>query len=244
MLHGGVEVRVFVALIVLFLASQGSAKDSLNIPHIVDADTVYFGDEKIRLQGIDAPETDQTCLDAAGQAFLCGLEAKAALVKHFDGKSWTCQASGIDRYRRTLATCTVDGQDVGKWLVKEGWALAFRRYSKVYVPDEDEARRAKRGLWGGAFVAPWDWRTRSGLTVVLGAASVPVGASRLLTGAASEVGPSGCVIKGNLRGKPSCIYHLPGGRFYSKLDMSNRAARRWFCSEAEAAAAGCRRSKL
>jgi hypothetical protein len=144
-----------------------------------------------------------------------------------------------------LATCTADNEDVGKWLVREGWALAFRRYSSAYVAEEDAARQARRGLWAGAFIAPWDWRQRSRDTIVLGAVSVPATASGVLTGVTSGSPPDpGCKIKGNLRSKPACIYHLPGGQFYDGLDMADHASRRWFCGEADAQAAGCRRSKL
>ncbi|QUS38082.1 thermonuclease family protein [Tardiphaga alba] len=237
-------MRFLIACIFVAVATSSWA-DGPGQLQIVDGDTIYLGVEKIRLQGIDAPETEQMCLDISGRSFACGLDAKSALARRFEGRLWSCRASGTDRYRRTLATCFVDGEDVGQWLVREGWALAFRRYSNAYLADEDDARSAKRGLWSGAFIAPWDWRARSSQTVVLGAASVPVSASRLLTGTASEVSPSsGCTIKGNLRSKPACIYHLPGGRFYGGLDMTEHAARRWFCSEAEAQAAGCRRSKL
>jgi hypothetical protein len=126
------------------------------------------------------------------------------------------------------------------------WALAFRRYSTAYVADEDWARDHKNGLWSGAFVAPWDWRHRGQKTVILGALDVPVDAQRKLMApqAAGEPPSAGCVIKGNFSRSDRCIYHVPGGRFYDRLMMEPAATRRWFCSEAEAQAAGCRRSKL
>jgi hypothetical protein len=116
----------------------------------------------------------------------------------------------------------------------------------AYVADEDFAREQKRGLWSGAFIAPWEWRHRSTETVVLGAVSVPVDAqSRLLSPTAATKPPDpNCIIKGNLKSAGQCIYHMPGGHFYDRLDMQRSASRRWFCSEAEAQAAGCRRSKL
>jgi endonuclease YncB( thermonuclease family) len=237
-------VRVFAGCLLALFAASARADDLGIIPRIVDADTIYLGAEKIRLQGFDAPETDQACLDAEGRSFHCGLEARIALEKRFGSHPWTCRSSEKDRYGRTLATCTADGEDVGRWLVREGWALAFRRYSTVYVNDEDFAREGRRGLWKGAFMAPWDWRRRSSSTMVLGAASVPVGSSRILTGPTVEVPHADCTIKGNLRSKQTCIYHVPGGQYYRRLDMTDRETRRWFCSEAEAQAAGCRRSKL
>jgi hypothetical protein len=140
----------------------------------------------------------------------------------------------------------VGQEDINGWLVREGWALAFRRYSVIYVPNEEHAQNSRKGLWQGAFVAPWDWRHRGASTTILGAISVPVDAQRMIIGKIStDVPPSpNCAIKGNLRATPTCIYHMPGGQFYDRLSMKDARSRRWFCSEAEAVAAGCRRSKL
>jgi endonuclease YncB( thermonuclease family) len=238
-------IRVLVACCLALLSVSARAEGPGTVPRIVDADTVYLGAEKIRLEGFDAPETDQSCLDSEGRSFQCGLEAKATLEKRFGSRPWTCNGSKKDRYGRTLATCSVGREDVGRWMVREGWALAFRRYSIAYVTDEDSAREGRRGLWKGAFIAPWEWRSRSTTTTVLGATAVPVQASRVLTGRSVEDPPDpACKIKGNLRSRPMCIYHVPRGQQYDRLDMTDRAARRWFCSEPEAQAAGCRRSKL
>lgn len=238
-------MRLFVICFFVYLAGAESAlSEGRSIPSIVDADTVLLNGEKIRIQGIDAPETDQTCLDAAARPFKCGLDARSALDARFGRLPWTCRSSGKDRYGRTLAKCSADGQDIGQWLVREGWALAFRRYSTDYVQEENAARDTQSGLWKGSFIAPWDWRQRSPSSLVLGAKAVSVSASRVLTGEATEGPPSpSCVIKGNLRGN-ACIYHMPGGRYYDRLDMTNNATRRWFCSEADAQGAGCRRSKI
>jgi hypothetical protein len=79
----------------------------------------------------------------------------------------TDDLTGTDVYKRHLGSCSVGGEDVSRWLVCNGWGLAFRRYSTAYVADEDYARVQKRGLWSGAFIAPWEWRHRSSATVVL-----------------------------------------------------------------------------
>lgn len=238
-------MRLLLACFLAYFAgAEGASSASASIPNIVDADTVLLNGEKVRLQGIDAPETDQTCLDATGRPFKCGLDARSALDARFGRHPWTCRPSGRDRYSRTLAKCSADGQDIGRWLVREGWALAFRRYSMDYVQDESAARDTQSGLWKGSFIAPWDWRQRSPSSIVLGAKAISINSSRALTGPASDEPPSpSCVIKGNLRGS-ACIYHMPGGRYYDRLGMANKATRRWFCSEADAQGAGCRRSKL
>lgn len=248
------------------------------MPRIVDGDTVEISDTKIRLEGIDAPESDQLCLDAHGARWACGIAARDALERHAGGKVWTCRPKEMDRYGRTVATCfaatdkmsSADGigervvagneipklgaaghavtepplEDVDRWMARQGWALAFVRYSRSYVEEESAARAAHAGLWAGAFIAPWDWRARNAQTVVLGAAHVPANAQALLFGAASSEGapdPS-CAIKGNVNRSGECIFHVPGGRWYSKVNMT-APGKRWFCNAAGAEAAGCRAAK-
>jgi endonuclease YncB( thermonuclease family) len=165
-----------IAILWLSMIVPALGSEANGIPQIVDADTVYIGQTKIRLQGVDAPEMDQVCLNAKGKPWTCGIDARAALDRHSDGKSWLCRTSGVDRYGRDLGTCYVGNEDINGWLVREGWALAFRRYSMAYVPDEERARNSRKGLWQGAFVPPWDWRHRGAQTTILGAISVPVDA--------------------------------------------------------------------
>jgi hypothetical protein len=212
----------------------------------MDADTIDAGTIKVRLNGVDAPENDQRCLDAQGQVWSCGVEAAAKLKAYADSRTWSCELTGVDRYGRSLGTCLIGGEDVGRWLVRNGWALAFRRYSTVYVQDEDYAREHQLGLWAGAFIAPWDWRHRGPETIILGTYQVPTTAQRdLLSPTVASTPPSPtCMIKANFKSRNLCIYHVPGGHFYDRLRMEPGSGRRWFCSEAEAEAAGCRRSKL
>jgi endonuclease YncB( thermonuclease family) len=227
-------------------AIPSSAEEITAIPQIVDADTVGAGAARIRLFGIDAPESDQRCLDAHGRVWNCGLEATSKLQSFSGGRPWVCELTGLDRYGRHLGACSVDGEDVGRWLVRNGWALAFRRYSTIYVADEDYAREHQVGLWSGAFIAPWDWRHRGTQTIILGAYQVPTTAQRDLLSpeiAATPPNPN-CIIKANLKSRSECIYHVPGGHFYDQLKMEPTSGRRWFCTEAEAQAAGCRKSKL
>jgi endonuclease YncB( thermonuclease family) len=234
------------ALACIWGGSPSLAEQLTAIPRIVDADTVELSGTKVRLNGIDAPESDQRCLSAHGQVWNCGIEATSRLRSYSHDQAWTCELSGTDRYRRSLGTCSIEGSDVGRWLVRNGLALAFRRYSIAYVPDEDYAREHELGLWIGAFIAPWDWRHRGPHTAILGAYQVPTAAQRdLLSPTLAATPPSpDCVIKGNLKSYPQCIYHVPGGRFYDQLKMEPTVGRRWFCSEADAQAAGCRKSKL
>lgn len=227
------------------MSSMAWAADVTGVPRIVDGDTVQIDSTKIRLSGIDAPETDQLCLDEKGQRWTCGISSRDELVGHAGGKPWTCHVTGTDRYRRSLATCEVGGEDVEQWMVRSGWALSFVRYSHRYDADQDIARNAHAGLWSGSFIAPWDWRGRNKKTVVLGAAAVPSNAQAILLGAvsAAEAPSPDCTIKGNMNRGGECIYHQQGGRSYSKVKMDLSKGKRWFCSVQEAEAAGCRAPK-
>lgn len=238
-------MRFAYALIVLLaVAAPLAASEISGTVQVVDADTVHATDVKIRLSGVDAPETDQICLDRAGRPWNCGVEARRRLEAFSDTRTWTCRLRDVDAYGRHIGVCIIGGEDVSRWLVRNGWALAFRRYSTTYIADEDFARSQGNGLWSGAFIAPWDWRRRDQTTEILGAYAVPTDAQRrLIAPAAAGVPPTAeCVIKGNLR-SDACVYHVPGGQFYGRLDMQQSSNRRWFCSEAEAQAAGCRKSK-
>lgn len=221
-----------------------SASTIVGLARISDGDTVEIGTTKVRLNGIDAPESEQVCLDGRGKRWGCGQAARDALQRHAGGKPWTCKPIELDRYGRTIASCTVAGDDVNRWMVRHGWAMAFVRYSRIYEADEKAARDGKAGLWAGAFIAPWDWRARTTDTVILGAGSVPVNARAMLNGPQTVAAPNpSCAIKGNLRRDGECIYHLPGGRWYAKVDMDKGRGKRWFCSAPEAEAAGCRVAK-
>ncbi|OPH83025.1 thermonuclease family protein [Nitrobacter vulgaris] len=212
-------------------------------PRIVDGDTVDIGGKKIRLQGIDAPESDQLCLDAQGEKWACGIAARDALSAFSKNRPWSCEVEGRDRYDRSLAFCSIGSQDINQWIVQNGWALAFVSYSNRYVADESWSRDIHAGLWSGAFIAPWDWRSRSEQTVILGSISVPATAQKLwLEGMSSQDAPDpACTIKAGVH-DGECIYHLTGDRWYAKMTM-DKPDRHWFCSEKEAEAAGCRAPK-
>jgi endonuclease YncB( thermonuclease family) len=228
----------------LIVASPALAAEINGIPRIVDGDTIEISQVKIRLSGIDAPETDQLCLDAKGEKWACGIAARDELIRHSHGQAWECTTTETDQYRRSLANCFIKGEDVSKWMVRSGWALSFVRYSHAYDADEGAARENRAGLWSGSFIAPWDWRHRNRATIILGAASVPVNAQTVLLGAvsASEAPSPECVIKGNVNRKGEHIYHLPGQLNYAQINMAKGFGERWFCTEVEAEAAGWRKA--
>ena len=105
----------------------------------------------------------------------------------------TCEDLGRDRYKRIIARCTVAGEDIGSWMVSQGLALAYRRYSLDYVDEESEAQAVQRGIWGSEFVKPWEWRRGKRL-------------------AGNDNAPGQCRIKGNINRKGKRIYHAPSGQ--------------------------------
>jgi endonuclease YncB( thermonuclease family) len=237
--------RLTLALLLVLLPSLAQAADITGVPKIREADLIQIGNSRIRLDAIDAPSVDQLCLNNKGDRWTCGVAARDELIRHTEGRNWTCHVGQTDRRGRSLARCEVDGEDIQRWLVRSGWALAYTRFSRDYEADEAQAREAKVGMWQGAFIAPWDWRVRNKKTVILGAVKVPDNAHNVLLASASgEVAPSpDCTIKGNVNGAGECIYHKPTSRWYAQIKMQIAKGTRWFCSVEEAEAAGCRETK-
>jgi endonuclease YncB( thermonuclease family) len=205
------------------------------IGHAKDGDSLTIGDRQVRLFGIDAPEWGQVC-SRGGQPWDCGSAAASELGKLVTDKPVQCVAVDIDQYHRTVAQCTVGELDVNRTMVALGYAIAYRRYSTAYVSAEESAKANRRGLWAGTFELPSQYRREERhdpgeRTARRARARV---ASRL-----PLAGPlnNSCAIKGN-RGSHGWIYHLPGTRYYERTH-----AEQWFCTEAQAQAAGYRRSR-
>lgn len=121
---------------------------------VVDGDTLRVDGVPVRLAGLDAPELAQSCARADGAPYPCGEAAREALRRLIDDRSVACDVRGRDRYRRLLARCRVDGEDLGRRLVRDGLAVAYRGYEA----EEREARARRRGLWAGTFQPPEAWR--------------------------------------------------------------------------------------
>lgn len=139
--------------------SQGRNAASLRgRAQVIDGDSLRVRGMEVRLHGIDAPELRQTCRDGRGRTYACGHMAKLHLQRLVAGRTVACRRVTTDRYGRMVALCMAGGEDIGRRMVREGWAVAFVRYSRHYVNDERAARRARRGLWQGRFVPPALWR--------------------------------------------------------------------------------------
>ncbi len=236
---------VLAAALLLTASTIARATDVSGVPHIVNGDAVSFGKTHIRLAAISAPGLEQLCLDRSGEHWTCGLTARDELAKYLGTKPWSCQTTRADRYGRSVAKCTVNGEDIAKWVVKSGWAVAVTRISHDYEADEAEAKAAKAGLWSGAFIAPPDWRRRNKQAPVLGSLDVaPATRAILMRGRSASTPPSPeCAIKGHVNRSGACIFHLPGGRWYARVSMEPDNGDRWFCSKEEAELASCRETK-
>lgn len=202
------------------LPGAPAAAGPAGIVQVIDADTLRVDGETVRLHGVDAPEHDQTCLRADGRAWACGAWASREARARLEGRRAVCAVRDRDRYGRTVARCAVGGQDIGAMLVAEGMALAYRRYSRDYVPAERRAAQAARGIHGSRFLPP-EVHRRAG----------PTG---------TEAASGRCRIKGNIARHGDRIYHMPGQRDYAATRISERRGERWFCTEDEARAAGWR----
>ena len=160
-----VLISIFVAAVVLIEpAPYGAASGAVDAgsmagrASVVDGDTIAMQGQRIRFEGIDAPERSQTCRDGGGERYDCGHSATRALAQKIAGETVDCEPHGWDRYGRILAVCRAGDVDLNAWMVREGWAVAYLRYSLSYVPAEIEARFARRGIWAGDFTSPEDYR--------------------------------------------------------------------------------------
>jgi endonuclease YncB( thermonuclease family) len=203
---------------------------------VIDGDTIDIRGTRIRFNGIDAPESKQSCRDRLGSQYACGRRAAFALSDKIGSRNLSCTVLDHDRYGRSVATCTLGSIDLNEWMVSSGWALAYRQYSTAYVGAEAQAEAAKAGIWDGEFTPPWEWRRSHDGAV----RPTPVSAD---PSDASSSDQPGCTIKGNISSSGERIFHAPGQQNYAKTVISEGKGERWFCSEAEAIAAGWRAAK-
>ena len=127
---------------------------------ITDGDTIILNGDKIRFSGIDTPELKQICIEQ-GEKKLCGITAKQILVDKIADNKVNCIKEGKDQYKRILAECFVNNESLSSFLVRSGYAFAYRKYSKKFIADEDYAKLNKLGMWSMDFKYPWDWRKKN-----------------------------------------------------------------------------------
>jgi endonuclease YncB( thermonuclease family) len=223
----GLPAGAFFLLSVLpAIALTGATLDGppliAGLGRVIDGDTLDVGQIRVRLEGIDAPELAQACTTAGGESWQCGRKAAAFLRSLAQNKDLICDQTGTDKYQRSLAVCYTEGININEAMVRAGFAWAFVRYSTAYVTIEAEARAQKLGIWQGSAEAPWDFRRDEWKVAEIRA-------------------PKGCIIKGNISSHGR-IYHTPWSPWYDKVKIDEQRGERWFCTEAEALAAGWRQA--
>lgn len=190
---------------------------------VADGDTLSVAGVRVRLWGVDAPEGRQLCLDARGQSYRCGQVAREHLASLIGAEPVSCVMRDHDAYGRTVAQCRGGGRDLGEAMIRSGWAVEYRQFSHGgYASAEAEARGRRRGLWAGSFEPPSAWRAHARTER---AAPAPPPSTR-------------CALKGNINGKGRRIVHAPGQQDYAATSINTARGERWFCTLAEAAAAG------
>lgn len=147
-------------ILTALLLAQLAAPDIAGRASVIDGDTLEIQGQRIRLHGVDAPESAQTCLHGVRE-WRCGQQAALELSNWIGAATVTCSRVATDRYKRMVARCQARGQDVGAWLVGNGWALDWPQYSRSEYAGQQEAAKAKGlGVWRGEFTAPWLWRAQ------------------------------------------------------------------------------------
>ena len=155
------KIKVFLLTSICLIFFFATYLDlNSNKVKVIDGDTIHLNKEKIRFSGIDTPEITQVC-NRNGEVIECGIEAKKLLTNKISNNKVKCVKEGVDRYKRILAECFVNNQSLSKYLVREGYAFAYRKYSTKYIPDEDYAKKNKKGMWAMTFEYPWDYRRKN-----------------------------------------------------------------------------------
>jgi len=156
------KILIFNILLIFFISSfslyaqeniKGNAK-------VIDGDTIQIGKNKIRLHGIDAPEKNQKCIYLEKE-WECGIKSTKNLIELIKLRKVNCFKIEKDKYKRTVAECYVNSISINKWMVKSGWAVAYKYYSKKYVEDEQFAKKNNLGIWVGTFEYPWEYRKKN-----------------------------------------------------------------------------------
>jgi endonuclease YncB( thermonuclease family) len=240
------SIRCFILVLTALWTGQSWAA----APIVRDGGTIQLGDVAYRLDGIDAPEVDQMCIDEHADAWTCGVEARDQLSKLIDGRQVRCEDLGVGTTykRRHIGICTVEGETVNlsQMLVRQGFALNFEPYARGrFREDETAAKQGRRGLWKGCFVAPQEfrWGRKDGALLGGSCRADRDREIRAVLFPEDPAMPPGCSIKGKfamrarVTGKVG-VYHLQACRTYPAVSRPDR----WFCSEEDAQAAGFRKA--
>ncbi|WP_375307595.1 thermonuclease family protein [Bradyrhizobium sp. A11] len=232
-----------------FLASAQPASALTAAATARDGNSIQLGDVTYRLDGVDAPELDQVCIDDHADPWTCGIEARDQLAKLINKRSVRCDDVGPEKSfgKRHRAICTAEGDkaSLNEQLIRLGFAVAREPIKANVKPAASEAKTASAGIWKGCFVAPQDFRAGKKDGALLGSACRPDRDKEIRAVLFPEelTMPPSCSIKGKLAVRARVtgnigIYHLRGCPSYPATTKPDR----WFCSEDDAQAAGFRKA--
>jgi len=231
--------RLLIALALIALPACAPAQEMSGQPTPIDGDSFGLTGTGVRLFGIDAPEGRQSCT-RDGAAWACGEAAAQTLRGLMANGPVRCRALERDTYGRAVATCTAGGVDLGDAMVRSGHAIALPNGADRYGEAEALARAARLGIWAGTFERPADWRAANRRDEAP-RITRPAAPAKAAPPSTNRVWRNrfGCAIKGNIsRRQGEGIYYLPGMKYYDETRPEAL-----FCTEAEAQAAGYRRSR-
>lgn len=240
------SVRVLSSLMLILPASEGRAAS----PFVRDGGTVEVAGATYRLDGIDAPELDQMCIDEHADAWACGVEARDQLANLIRKRQVRCEDLGVGTTykKRHIGICTVEGEtaSLNQLLVRQGFALNFEPYARGrFKEDETGAKANRRGLWKGCFVAPQEfrWGRKDGALLGDSCRTDKDREIRAVLFPDNPAMPPGCSVKGKFAVRARVtgnvgVYHMQGCRGYPALTKPDR----WFCSAEDAEAAGFRKA--
>jgi len=166
-------ILIIISSIFFILTYNDVRSENINkisgFAKVVDGDTIKINSKKIRLYGIDAPEKKQKCkktyLTISFMSFtkdyMCGEVSTEKLIKKINNQKLNCNILDVDRYKRLIGECFKRNINLNSWMVSNGYAVAYRKYSKKYVSDEINAKNNKLGIWQGKFEMPWDYRRKN-----------------------------------------------------------------------------------
>ena len=166
-------ILIIISSIFFILTYSDVRSENINkisgFAKVVDGDTIKINSKKIRLYGIDAPEKKQKCkkiyLTISFMSFtkdyMCGEVSTEKLIKKINKQKLNCNILDVDRYKRLIGECFKRNINLNSWMVSNGYAVAYRKYSKKYVSDEINAKNNKLGIWQGKFEMPWDYRRKN-----------------------------------------------------------------------------------
>jgi endonuclease YncB( thermonuclease family) len=239
------SMRALILILAIFPASQGWAAS----PIVRDGGTLQLADVTYRLDGIDAPELDQMCIDEHADAWACGVEARDQLSRLIGSRQVRCEDLGSGTFKkRHIGICTVEGENISlnQFVVRQGFALNFEPSAKGrFREDETAAKDNRRGLWKGCFVAPQEFRRgrKDGSLLGESCRADKDREIRAVLFPEDPTMPAGCSIKGKFAVRARVtgnvgVYHLQGCRSYPALTKPDR----WFCSQEDAQAEGFRKA--